>query len=100
MRNSSLLMVLSAVLLSLVTLEPSYGMSFGNHHNGGGPANQNMSQGNGGNGNGKGNAPDGVSLDAHGYLLPVPEPATIVLLASGLLGVGVWRLRDNRNRLN
>jgi hypothetical protein len=99
MRNSSLLTVLSAVLLSMATLESSYGMSFGNHHNGGGPGNQNMSQGNGRNANVHDSAPYGDSLDARGYPLPVPEPASIVLLASGLLGVGLWRWRDNRYRL-
>jgi hypothetical protein len=96
MRNiSSSLMIVSAVFLSMGTLQPSYGMSFGKHHNDGGPANQSISHGNGGNGNGNGNMPYGAVLDAHPYQLPVPEPTSIVLFASGLLGVGLWRWKKH-----
>jgi hypothetical protein len=74
MRNiSSSLMIVSAVFLSMGTLQPSYGMSFGKHHNDGGPANQSISQGNGGNGNGNGNMPYGAALDASPISLRFPN---------------------------
>src|SRR5688500_14647582 len=86
------LMVVSALFVMMGTLQPGYAMSFGKHHNGGGPANQSISQGNGnGNSNSNGNRAYGASLDAQPYQVPVPEPATVVLLASGVLGLGLLR---------
>ena len=37
------------------------------------------------------------SIDAR-PLTVAPEPASIWLLASGLVGLGVWRLRHNKSR--
>jgi hypothetical protein len=85
-----LLMLVSASLATIGTLQSAHAMSFGKHNNSGDTANQNMTQGNG-HGNGNGDRAPGTSLDANPYQVPVPEPSTVVLLASGLLGVGVWR---------
>jgi len=75
------------------TVQPGYAMSFGKHNNGGGPASQSIIHGNSGNGNGKGNGngngSSGASLNAQPYQVPLPEPAAVVLLASGLFGLGV-----------
>jgi len=85
------LMLFWVVFFSLGMSQPGYGMSFGKHDNGGSPT-QSISQGNGLKGNGS--MAFGTSLDAQPYLVPVPEPASIVLLASGLLGVGLWRWKQ------
>ena len=87
-----LLMVVSALFFTIGTSQSAYAMSFGKHNNGPGAANQGITDGNAnGNRNGNGNKGYGASLDAPPYQIPVPEPATIILLGSGLLGVGLWR---------
>ena len=84
------LITASALFVTMGALQPGYGMSFGKHNNGGGgPVNQSVNQGNG-HENGNGNK-YGASLDAVPYQIPIPEPSTVVLLVSGVLGLGLWR---------
>jgi len=97
--------VLLMVLLSTFfvgTVQQGYAMSFGKHHNNGGSAEQSITQGNGRNGdvNRNGNVhTDGTyggSLDSEPYQVPVPEPTTVALLASGLFVLGLWRWKKQR----
>jgi hypothetical protein len=90
-RIGFLLTVVSALFVMIGPAQPGYAMSFGKHNNGGGAPGQSLPQGNSGKGNARGDGSDGPSLNAQPYQIPVPEPSTVVLLASGVLGLGVWR---------
>jgi len=71
------------------TVQPGYAMAFGKYNNGGGPASQSIIHGSSGKGNANENGSYGASLDAEPYQVPGPEPAAVVLLASGLFDLGV-----------
>ena len=98
MDTRTLLTAVSMMVITMGTLQPGYAMSFGNHHNNGGHGNQSITNGGGnGNPNGNGTSPHGdghdLSYDSHAYPVPVPEPSSVVLLASGVLGLGLWRCK-------
>lgn len=81
----------SAVLICMGALESGHAMSFGKHQNNGGPVDQGVGHAYGkGNSNGNG---DHSSYDAYPYQVPVPEPSTVLLLASGVAGLAFWRLK-------
>lgn len=78
---------LSIVAISLSSFDPAAAMSFGKHHGGGGGSNQSSG------GPVQSSRSLNSSIDAQAYVTPVPEPSTIVLLGSGVLALGLWRLK-------
>lgn len=80
--------VLLMMLLSLPLGEEASAMSLGRHHGDGGGSN-------GGSGLSARSTSESplTSIDAQPYMTPVPEPSTIVLLASGIAGLGLLHLK-------
>lgn len=90
--SSILIASLSILYISLSFVDQGIAMS--RHHGNGGGANP-------GTGGSTGHSlilSTLSSIDAPAFVIPVPEPSTIVLVASGVFAVGLWRLKKHTKR--
>ncbi len=92
-RAAAILMVALSIVMLSWPVDQAAAMSFGHHHGDGGGASQNTS------GYARSSSVSGAltSLDAPPYVMPVPEPTT-VLLGSGVLALGLWRFKKKDQR--
>ena len=84
-----LMMVISVALMPGI-IESARAMSLFHHDNHGSPTQNLVTNGTSTTNNNGGT----TSLINANPVTVTPEPSTVVLLASGLLGVGIWRLRQ------
>ena len=95
-RRLTVTMVSSMVvggILMFPAVDQAASMSLFRHDNHGGPQQTLTGKGNGGS---QGANPSSGYIHSSYNASPVtvtPEPSTIALMASGLIGIGLWRLR-------
>ena len=83
-------MVIGGVLM--LAVDQAASMSLFNHDNHGGPQQSVTGKANGGS-QGTTSSSNGNSTFNASPVTVTPEPSTIALMASGLIGIGLWRLR-------
>ena len=85
MRHYPISILTSALMLAFFSLPIQHAAAMSRHHHndgGGSPpgASENI-----------GKSSNLQSIDAQPYITPIPEPSTVVLLGSGIMGLGLWR---------
>ena len=99
-RADSILIATLLITLFSLPVEQAGAMSLFHHHNGGGSqpgVSGNVQKPSSNSNNEKGLVTTFQSIDAQPYITPIPEPATGVLLGSGVAALGLWRWKKKQS---